>query len=105
MATVKNETDFVFNAAVAVHGDGDGIRHSGDGLEISTDRLFATGDGGYVFWDRPDRRNDSCGGVAEAAAGDLDGVTVGLAEGVHVVLRFAADLRADISIGEGHGGV
>ena len=51
-----------------------GIRHSGDRLEISAGGLFAAGDGRHLLWHRADRRDDSRGGVAEVAAGDLDGV-------------------------------
>src|SRR5262245_41780819 len=71
VATFENETHFVSHIAVARDGDGCGVRHSGDRLEISAGRVFAAGHGCDVFRHRPDRRDDSRVRIAEVAAGDL----------------------------------
>ena len=64
-----------------VDGDGDGICHFGDRLEVSADGLFAARHGSYFLWYRSDRRDDSCGRVAQAAAGNLDCFTPGWLKG------------------------
>src|SRR5438132_138710 len=67
MTAFENQTDFVLNAAVAGHGDRDGICDFGDRLEIPANGLLAPGNGRYVLWDRSDRGDHPRGRVAQAA--------------------------------------
>ena len=105
MAAVENQTHFLLNAAVARHGDSDGIRVFGDRLEIPTDGLLTPRYVGHFLWYRPDRRDHPGGRVAQAAPSHLDRFTSGLAKRLHAVGRVATDLFADVPIGEGYGGL
>src|SRR3954466_8651362 len=105
LATVEDQTHFVLNAAVACDGYRHGIRDFGDRLEIPADSLRAPGNGSHFLRNRPHRRNDPRGGVAQAAAGDLDRFTSWLAKNFYAGRRTAADLCADVPVGQGYGGL
>ena len=105
MATVEKQTHFVSNIATARHGNSGGVRHPSNRLEISTGGLFASRHGSDFFWNRPDRRDDSGGGVTQITFGHLDCFAHGRAEKDDALHGVAADLCADVSIGQRHGGV
>src|SRR5262249_43901793 len=105
LAATEDQTHLVFDTAIARHGDRDGIRHPGYRLEISADRLLAPGHGSNLFRHRPYRCDHSRVRITQAAAGDLDRFALRLSESVHAVCWPALDLRLDVPIGQGHGGV
>jgi hypothetical protein len=49
MAAAENEAHFLFNSAIAIDGNGGGIRHSGHRLEVPTGGLLTTGHGVTFF--------------------------------------------------------
>src|SRR5688572_4286617 len=105
MAAVEKQTHFLLCTPVAPHGNGHGMRHSGDGLAIPAARLLAPGHGGHFLWDRSHRRHDPGGGVTEASPGYLDRFASRPAKSAHAFCWVAVDLSADIPIGQGHGRV
>ena len=105
MAAVERQKHLLLHHPAAGHGDGRGVRHLGDGLEISAGRLLAAGHGGDVLRHRADWRDHSRGRAAQAATRHLDRLTHRLGQGRDDGLRPAAHLLADLPAREGHGGL